>query len=118
MDYLAIRCAPDSPTWDLTDENGNHLGVMTDFSFANDCIVNEGPMVTVRSVMDFGDDCATFVGATLREALALAGAYLRTAEADLEAQSEAEYYAEVIGPMRAAEALAESYYLDEDPIWN
>ena len=120
MDYLAKRVAPGIPMWDLTDENDTHIGVATDFTVASGCIADEGPMVTVRSVMDFLEGgAATFVGVTVRQALAFASAYLRDAEAALKAEADAEYFSEVIGPMIAAERAAEARYdpRDDDPVW-
>ena len=114
--YIAKRVQAGIPIWDIT-AHGQDIGSLTDLPMENT------PMATVRYYCDE----VTFAAPTIREVLALVGDHLREMDALMEEQADeaqaiydAEYYAEVIGPMKAAEDLAERYgtgYGDEDPIW-
>lgn len=108
MSYVAKRVKPGVPIWNIF-AHGQDVGTATVFDYEG-----EGPMATVH----YSFDVVTFTGSSIHEVLSQVGVYFRAIDADIKAQSDAEYYAEVIGPMQAAEAAAESYYLDEDPIWN
>ena len=116
MTYIAKRVQAGIPIWDIL-AHGQDVGSLTNLP------MEPSPMATVRYM---GDEI-TFAAETIREVLALVGVHLREMDALLEEQaaedaavSEMEYYNEVIGPMRAAEDLAERYstgYGDDEPIW-
>jgi len=108
--FIAKRVEAGVPIWDIT-AYGRDIGTLTDLP------CEDSPMATVR--YDFHEDeDVTFAAATIRDVLAKVGDYLRGVDADMKAEAEAEYYNEVIGPMKAAEDYAERFAWDnEEPVW-
>lgn len=112
--YVAKRCQADIPIWDIL-VRGEDVGVLTDLP------MEDSPMATVRY---FGEEI-TFTANTIYAVLNLVSKYLASFDRIMEAQaieeavvSEAEYYSEVIGPMKAAEDHAEARgWGNEKPIW-
>jgi len=110
--YVAKRVQAGIPIWDIT-AYGRDIGVLTDLP------MEDSPMATVRYGM-YDEDEVTFTADTIHSVLEKVGDYLASIDYALHAEYEAEYYAEVIGPMRAAEDRAEALgwgQADEDPIW-
>ena len=108
--YIAKRVGAGVPIWDIL-AHGQDIGCATVFDFED-----EGPMATIHYT---SDKPITFHGTSIRDVLAKVGTYLRVVDAEMEAEAEAEYYSEVIGPMKAAEDAAErmGWGRDEDPVW-
>jgi hypothetical protein len=106
--YIAKRVQTDIPIWDIF-AHGQDIGCATVFDFED-----EGPMATVHYT---SDKAITFYGTSIRDVLAKVGTYLRAADAEMEAEADAEYYSEVIGPMEAAERLAELRPMEDDPVF-
>lgn len=109
--YIARRATVSVPVWNLY-AHGREVGVATIYDYDD-----EGPMASVRYDPNDSEFIATFQAGTLQELLADVGTYLRAIDGALEAEADAEYYSEVIGPMEAAERLAESRPMEDDPIW-
>ncbi len=108
--YVAKRVKDGVPIWDIL-AHGQVIGCATVFDYEG-----EGPLATVRYC---SDEAVTFQGDSIRGVLEAVGTYLREVDAELEAQAEAEYYAEVIGPMEAEERAAEDAYRggEDEPIF-
>ena len=109
--YVAKRVQTGIPLWDIK-VRGVDVGVLTDLPMEG------SPMATIR----YNCDEVEFAADTIRGVLAQVGDYLREVDAEVaEAAAiyEMEHYAEVIGPMEAAERRAESmgWGRDEDPVW-
>jgi hypothetical protein len=124
--YIAKRVQAGVPIWDIL-AHGQDIGTATIFDYEG-----EGPMATVRYL---DNDAITFTGTSIHDLLARVGNYLRgidsmlNALADIESfwagseigggpdLADAEYYSEVIGPMEAAERLAELRPMEDDPVF-
>lgn len=112
--YVAKRLQAGIPAWDIL-VRGVSVGTLTDLP------MEDSPMATVG----YYNDDVTFAAKTIYGVLDLVGQYLHAIDVLVEgwadgeaAVTEAEYYAEVIGPMKAAEDRAERMgWGDEDPIW-
>lgn len=110
--YVTRRVQAGVPIWDIL-VRGRDVGTLTNLP------MEDSPMATVRYGM-YDEDAVTFAAPTVMEVLEQVGDHLAAIDTALHAESEAEYYAEVIGPMRAAENLAEARgwgQADEEPIW-
>lgn len=109
--YVAKRSMAGIPIWDIF-AHGRHLGILTDLP------MEDSPMATVRYGM-YDEEEVTFAASTIYGVLEQVGDYLASVDSALHAESEAEYYNEVIGPMKAAEDRAEAmgWGRDEDPVW-
>ena len=97
--YVAKRVQAGVPIWDIL-VRGVDVGSLTDLP------MDDSPMATIRYEM-YGNDSVTFAAPTVMEVLEQVGNHLYSIDSDIKAESDAEYYAEVIGPMKAAEDLAE-----------
>lgn len=113
--YVAKRVQAGVPIWSIF-AHGQDIGTLTNLP------MESSPMVTVR----YNGMEVTFAEETVCLVLGLAGDWLRDIDGWLEMQAdedaaihEMEYFAEVIGPMQAAEAAAEraGWGRDEDPVW-
>ena len=113
--YVAKRVQAGIPLWDIL-VRGEDVGTLSNLP------MEDSPMATVRYM---GDE-TTFAADTIYAVLAQVGDHLASMDAVLEAQAdeeraiyEMEHWAEVIGPMRAAEDAAErgAWGRDEDPVW-
>ena len=110
--YVAKRVEAGVPIWDIF-AHGRDIGVVTDLP------MEDSPMATIRYGF-YEDEEVTFAAETVMEVLAQVGDHLREIDDAMHAEAEAEYYNEVIGPMRAAEDLAEARgwgFQDEEPVW-
>ena len=112
--YVAKRVQAGIPLWDIT-VRGEFVGTLSDLP------MEDYPMATVR----YGGIVDTFDGATIHIVLEKVGEHLASMDAVFEAQADenqalhdAEYFAEVIGPMRAAEDAAErGTWGNDEPVW-
>lgn len=111
--YIARRATVSVPVWNLY-AHGHEVGVATIYDYDG-----EGPMASVRYDPNDSEFIATFQASSLHKLLADVGAYLRAVDAEWEALALAaeEYHSEVIGPMEAAERLAETRPMDDDPVF-
>ncbi len=112
--YVAKRVQAGIPLWDIL-VRGEDVGTLSNLP------MEDSPMATVRYM---GHE-ETFAADTIYGVLAQVGELLASMDAVLEAQAateeaiyEMEYWAEVIGPMEAAERRAERGGWDNDePVW-
>lgn len=99
--YVAKRVQAGIPIWDIF-VRGTYVGVLTNLP------MEASPMATVR----YGGEERTFADGTIHAVLNQVGEWLSDIDAYMEdsaAVHEAEYYAEVIAPMEAAERNAERF---------
>lgn len=101
---IARRVAKNVPIWNILAGDGFDIGALTHLP------MERGPMATVRYGMDCSEEGTTFTGSTIREVLHKVRVYVDEMDRLAHEEANAEYYNEVIAPMKAAEARAERGY--------